>query len=70
MKMTNLAKVADLTKFCKRLRFQIISQRDGYSESGKFEKHDEFGESDGFDKISPQVEIPRNEAKRWVQQKW
>ena len=50
-------------KFCQMLRCEQITKRDGYNESGKFDKNDKFGESDRFDKILPEVKIRANDLK-------
>ena len=61
MKTMNLVKVTDLTKFRQTLRFDRTTYRDEYKENGKFDAKDEFGKSDGFHEISPDVKIQVND---------
>ena len=58
--------MANVTIFRQRLKFCLISSREGYQQSGEFNEFDEFGKDGECDDISPKPEIQLNKLKRRV----
>ena len=62
-KVANLTNLANMTIFRQGQKFKRMSSRQGYQQSGEFDKYGEFGEYGEFDNILPKTKIQANELK-------
>ena len=56
-KVANLTNTANMTIFHQGPKFKRMSSREGYQQSGEFDKYGEFRKYGEFDDISPKTTI-------------